>query len=179
MAAMWADFLPLVAFFVCYKFYGVYSATALLIVLTLLTTAQKFRRERKIDPLPLFGLVLLVVLGGLTVYLKDPRFLMWKPTIAYLAMAAFFALSCRSQQPMLQRMLESQLRLSPSQWKSATLVWSAFFTVAAGLNLVVAYNFSLDLWIRYKVFGTMVLTLGFILAHTAWLKDRQLPEPQN
>lgn len=174
---MWTDVLPLILFFVFYKLQGIYAATGAAIIMGILSSTYKYRKEGRLDPLPLFTLGLIVILGGLTIYLKDPRFLIWKPTVAYTATALFFALSCRAGQvPMLQRMLQSSLRLGEVQWRNATLAYVAYFLLAAILNLVVGYNVSLDLWVKYKVFGTIAMSMIFMVGHAYWLSGRQLPE---
>ena len=174
---MWTDVLPLILFFLFYKFKGIYAATAAAIVMGVLGTAYRFRKEGKVEPLPLFTLALIVVLGGLTIYLKDPKFLIWKPTVAYAATAIFFAFTCRAGQiPMYKRIFQSSMRLSEVQWRNATLALAGYFVFAALLNLVVGYSVSLDTWVKFKVFGTMILSSTFMIGHAMWLNGRQLPE---
>jgi len=174
---MWTDVLPLLLFFTFYKWKGIYAATGSAILAGIFGAIYRYRKEGKIEPLPLFTLVLICVLGGLTIYLKDPRFLIWKPTVAYSATALFFALSCRrGQAPMLERLLGSSIRLSQGQWRNGTWAYVAYFFFAAALNLVVGYTVSLDLWVKYKVFGTIALSMIFMVGHTMWLSGRQLPE---
>lgn len=174
---MWTDVLPLLLFFGFYKWKGIYAATGSAIAAGILGAIYRYRKEGKIEPLPLFTLVLIVVLGGLTIYLKDPRFLIWKPTVAYTATALFFAISCRTgQTPMLERLLGSSLKLAPAQWRSGTWAYVGYFFFAAVLNLVVGYSVNLDLWVKYKVFGTIVLSMTFMVGHTMWLSGKQLPE---
>lgn len=174
---MWTDVLPLLLFFGFYKWKGIYAATGSAIAAGIFGAIYRYRKEGKIEPLPLFTLVLIVVLGGLTIYLKDPRFLIWKPTVAYTATALFFAISCRAgQTPMLERLLGSSLKLAPAQWRSGTWAYVGYFFFAAVLNLVVGYSVNLDLWVKYKVFGTIVLSMTFMVGHTMWLSGKQLPE---
>lgn len=176
---MLTDVLPLLLFFLFYKLKGIYAATGVAIVSGILGTAYRYRTHGKVEPLPLFTLVLIIVLGGLTIYLKDPRFLIWKPTVAYLATALFFGFTCRSGQvPMFRQVCEkagAEMRLSDAQWRNATLAYVGFFLFAGILNLVVASLVSLDTWVKFKVFGTMALSFTFMLSHGAWLSKRQLP----
>lgn len=174
---MWTDVLPLLLFFFFYKWQGIYAATGSAIVAGLLSALYRYRKERHVEPLTLFTLALICILGGLTIYLQDPRFLIWKPTIAYLATAFFFALSCRqSQTPLLERLLGSSLRLSPQQWRSGTWAYVIYFCLAAIANIIIGYSVSLDLWVKYKVFGTIILSMAFMLGHTLWISRQQLPE---
>ena len=174
---MWADVLPLLVFFWCSKKYDIYVATLSAIVFSVLGTLYKYKKHGKVDSLPLFGTALMVVFGGLTVYFKNPQFLFWKPTLAYAATAAFFAYSCRDgQQPLVERLFQSSLQLNQQQWRNATWAYVGFFIFKAILNLLVAYNFSLEFWVRYKVFGTIILSLGFMVGHAMWLQGRQQPQ---
>lgn len=110
---MWTDVLPLLLFFGFYKWKGIYAATGSAIVAGILAPPIAIAK-RAGSSRSGCTLVLIIVLGGLTIYLKDPRFLIWKPTVAYSATALFFALSCRSgQTPMLERLLGSSAEAGP------------------------------------------------------------------
>ena len=171
---LWADILPLVAFFALYRLQGIYAATLGAIVLSVAAAIYKYRTQGKLEPLPLLGMGLMIVLGGLTVYLKDPRFLLWKPTLAYLATAIFFAASCRSGgTPVAQQIFQGALLLTPRLWRQATLAYVAFFVAMACLNLIVAYSVSLDTWVKFKVFGTLGLMFAFVLGHARYYGSKQ------
>lgn len=176
--SVWADILPLLVFFALYKAKGIYVATAAAVVLSILGAGYKYRLQGKIDALPLFGVGLMVVFGGLTLYFRDPRFLVWKPTLAYAATAIFFAYSCLpGRVPLVQRMFQSAMTLTPQQWRNGTLAYVGFFVFKAILNLVVAYSFTFDTWVMYKVWGTIVLSFGFMLGHAWYYSARQLVVP--
>lgn len=174
---MWTDVLPLILFFLAYKLKGIFAATAVAIVTGVIGSIYKYRRDGFIDPLATFTLVLIVVLGGLTLALKDPRFLIWKPTVAYAATALFFASSCRAGRiPLYKRMFKETLRLSETQYINATLGLAGYFLFAGALNLIVGYSVSLDTWVKFKVFGTMVLSFSFMFLQVAWYSKHQLPD---
>jgi intracellular septation protein len=174
---MWTDVLPLLLFFGFYKWKGIYAATGSAIAAGIFGAIYRYRKEGKLEPMPLFTLALIVILGGLTIYLKDPRFLIWKVSISYTAMALFFVNSCRAgQTPMLKNILGSAMTLPDERWRSGTWAYVGYFLFAATLNLVVANLVSLDTWVKYKVFGTIVLSMGFMVSHTMWLSGKQLPE---
>jgi len=174
---MWTDVLPLLLFFTFYKWKGIYAATGSAIVAGIFGAIYRYRKEGKIEPMPLFTLVLIIVLGGLTIYLKDPRFLIWKVSIAYTATAIFFATTCRAgQTPMLKNILGSAMNLPEERWRSGTWAYVGYFLFAASLNLVVANLVDLDTWVKYKVFGTIVLSMTFMVGHSMWLSGKQLPE---
>ena len=170
-----ADVFPLLLFFFAYKLKGIYVATAVAIAATLVSTGYKFRREGKVEPLPLFGLLLMIVLGGLTIYFKDQRFIIFKPTLAYMATATFFGLSCRSgQTPLLETMMGTHLSLPRPTWRRATLGYVAFFSFQAALNLLVGFSLSFDTWVKYKVFGAMVLSFVFMALHLNYYSRQQV-----
>jgi len=174
---MWTDVLPLILFFLAYKLKGIFAATAVAIVSGVIGSVYKYRRDGFIDPLATFTLVLIVILGGLTLALKDPRFLIWKPTVAYAATALFFASSCRAGRvPLYQRMFKETLRLTEAQYRNATLGLAGYFLFAGTLNLIVGYSVSLDTWVKFKVFGTMILSFGFMFLQVTWYSKHQLPE---
>jgi intracellular septation protein len=165
------DLLPVVFFFIAYKMAGIYVATGVLIVGVLLQTAISWFRHRKVSPMLLTSAVLVLVFGGLTLLIHDATFIKWKPTIVNLLFAGAFVASQFMRGPtIVQRLMGENLQLKPeSLWTRLNLMWVAFFLVCAVLNLYVAYNFSEDTWVNFKLFGLMGLTLVFALAQGFWL----------
>jgi intracellular septation protein len=177
VSTFWTDVFPLLVFFVMFKTVGIYEATAAVIVLSVLGAFVKYRIHRRVDPLPLFGTTLMVVFGGLTIYLKEPKFLIWKPTLAYLATAAFFALSTRSgREPLVKKLLGGSMRLADRDWWHATWAYAGFFAFMAVLNLVLGHVLDFNTWVNFKVWGTILLSFGFMFSHAHYLSLRQLPE---
>jgi len=165
------DLLPVVFFFIAYKMAGIYVATGVLIVGVLLQTAISWLRHRKVSPMLLTSAVLVLVFGGLTLLIHDATFIKWKPTIVNLLFAGAFVASQFMRGPtIVQRLMGENLQLKPeSLWTRLNLMWVAFFLVCAVLNLYVAYNYSEDTWVNFKLFGLMGLTLVFALAQGFWL----------
>jgi intracellular septation protein len=165
------DLLPVVFFFIAYKMAGIYVATGVLIVGVLLQTAISWFRHRKVSPMLLTSAVLVLVFGGLTLLIHDATFIKWKPTIVNLLFAGAFVASQFMRGPtIVQRLMGENLQLKPeSLWTRLNLMWVAFFLVCAVLNLYVAYNYSEDTWVNFKLFGLMGLTLVFALAQGFWL----------
>jgi intracellular septation protein len=165
------DLLPVVFFFIAYKMAGIYVATGVLIVGVLLQTAISWFRHRKVSPMLLTSAVLVLVFGGLTLLIHDAAFIKWKPTIVNLLFAGAFVASQFMRGPtIVQRLMGENLQLKPeSLWTRLNLMWVAFFLVCAVLNLYVAYNYSEDTWVNFKLFGLMGLTLVFALAQGFWL----------
>ena len=167
------DLFPVIAFFVAYKLWGIFVATAVLIVGVLAQTAVSWVRHRKVSPMLLTSAVLVLVFGGLTLWVRDPAFIKWKPSIVnWLFAAAFLVSQCLRGPTIIQRMLGENVTLVPADWRRLNLVWVGFFLVAGALNLYVAYRFDEATWVNFKLFGLMGLTLAFALLQGVWIARR-------
>ncbi|WP_448214271.1 septation protein A [Colwellia sp. MEBiC06753] len=158
------EYIPLVLFFVIYKFYDIYAATGVLIVgaalhiLYFIVTKQKVPTKNWI----IFGLI--SGFGGLTIFLQDDTFLKWKVTI----INEFFALALLISQYVFKKNLIKQLmgealELPDNIWNKLNLSWVGFFAFCGILNAYIAFNFSQEVWVNFKVFGLMGLTFAFAI----------------
>jgi intracellular septation protein len=202
------DFLPIVLFFVAFKLadlnrqaaaafassqFGflvsggvvgpaeapVLLATLVVIAATLAQVAWLAARGRRIDLMLWVSLGLVVVLGGLTVWLHNETFIKWKPTLLYWTMGLAFALApLLFRRNVLKLLLGDQLVLPEPVWKRLNTAWALFFGVMGALNLWVAYNFSTDTWVNFKLFGGIGLMLAFTIAQGLYL-GRHLPDEHN
>ena len=164
------DLFPVIAFFVAYKVWGIFVATAVLIAGVLAQTAVSWIRHRKVSPMLLTSAVLVLIFGGLTLWVRDPAFIKWKPSIVNWLFAAAFLVSQYLRGPtIIQRMLGENVTLVPADWRRLNLVWVGFFLVAGALNLYVAYRFDEATWVNFKLFGLMGLTLAFALLQGVWI----------
>ena len=164
------DLLPVIAFFVAYKVWGIFVATAVLIAGVLAQTAVSWIRHRKVSPMLLTSAVLVLIFGGLTLWVRDPAFIKWKPSIVNWLFAAAFLVSQYLRGPtIIQRMLGENVTLEPADWRRLNLMWVGFFLVAGALNLYVAYRFDEATWVNFKLFGLMGLTLAFALLQGVWI----------
>jgi len=165
------DFLPILLFFIAYKIYDIYVATAVIIVTSILQVAWVWFRHHRVENMHLVTLVLVIVLGGATLLLHDETFIKWKPTVVnWLFALAFLVSQFIGNKNLLQRMLESQITLdSPQVWRHLNFIWIGFFLLMGVLNLYVAFNFSTDTWVNFKLFGMMGLTIIFIIAQSIYL----------
>lgn len=167
------DLLPVVAFFLAYKLAGIYVATAVLIVGVLAQTAVSWVRHRKVSPMLLTSATLVLIFGGLTLWVRDPAFIKWKPTIVnWLFAAAFLASQYLRGPTVIQRLLGENVSLQPADWRRLNLMWVAFFLAAGALNLYVAFHFDEATWVNFKLFGLMGLTLAFALLQGLWISRR-------
>ena len=199
------DFLPIILFFVAFKaadankeaaaalatgHFGflvsggvvgpgeapVLLATVVVILATMAQVLVLKLRGRKIDTMLWVSLVLVVVLGGLTIWFHSETFIKWKPTLLYWVMAGAFLLGpLLFGKNLLRLLLGEQLQLPDAVWQRLSWAWVAFFSLMGALNLWVAYTFSTDTWVNFKLFGSIGLMIVFTLAQGLYL-SRHLPE---
>jgi intracellular septation protein len=171
------DFLPILLFFVAYKLYNIYVATAVIIVATILQVAWTWMRHRRIENMHLITLAFVVVLGGATLLLHDEMFIKWKPTVVNWIFALAFLGSQFIGKPIVQRLMESQVAVTTEKvWGRLNLGWVSFFTLMGFVNLYVAYNFSTDFWVNFKLFGMLGLTVFFVILQSVYLMQYLVPE---
>lgn len=159
------DLFPVILFFAAYKFTDIFVATGVAIAATIAQIAWVRFRHGKVEKMLWVSFGLIVVFGGMTLLLRDPTFIKWKPTVLYWLFAAVLlgsALFLRRN--LIRAMLEQQVALPDPVWVRLNLSWVGFFTVMGGLNLYVAYHYSEADWVSFKLFGGMGLMLLFIVA---------------
>jgi intracellular septation protein len=138
-------------------------ATVVVIVATVAQIAWVWFRHGKVDKMLWLSLVLVVVFGGMTLIFQDETFIKWKPTILYWAFATSMAFAARvMKKNAIKSMLGEQLTLPEEVWSRVNLSWIAFFIFMGVLNLLIAFNFSTDTWVNFKLFGGMGLMLVFV-----------------
>lgn len=165
------DFLPVIIFFAVYKATDdIIIATAVLIPATLLQMLYTWVKTHRIEKMQLVTLILVVLLGGATILFQDKTFIQWKPTVVnWLFGAAFLGSQFIGQKTIVQRLMESNLELPKEIWKNLNIAWVMFFLAMGVLNLIVAYNFSEETWVNFKLFGMLGLTFVFILAQGLYM----------
>ena len=125
----------------------------------------------------LVTLALVVIMGGATVILQDKTFIQWKPSVVnWLFAVAFLGSRFIGDKTILERMMGQNLNLPVSAWQKLNYAWVAFFTFSGVVNLYVAYNFSEDIWVNFKLFGLLGLTIVFIIAQSFYLYQFMNPE---
>lgn len=152
-------------------------ATVVVIAATLAQVAWLKLRGRRVEAMLWVSLVLVVVLGGATIYFQSETFIKWKPSALYWAMGlAFWLWPLVTGKNLLKLLLGAQMQLPPKVWHRLNFAWIAFFAVMGLLNIWVAYTFSTDTWVNFKLFGGIGLMLLFTLAQGLVL-SRYLEEP--
>ncbi|WP_157266298.1 septation protein A [Azohydromonas aeria] len=199
------DFLPILLFFGTFKYAGAHAqqsadfatehfgflvsggvvgaaeapvllATIVVIIATLAQVAWIVARGRKVDTMLWVSLALVVVLGGATIWFHSETFIKWKPSVLYWVMGTSLWLShVLLRKNLLRLLLGEQLQLPDAVWQRLNGMWVAFFGVMGLLNIWVAYTFSTDAWVNFKLFGGIGLMLLFTLAQGLYL-SRYLPD---
>ncbi len=158
------DFFPIILFFVAFKFAGIYVATATAIAATFAQIGWLKLRRRKVDTMMWVSLAIIVVFGGATLVLHDETFIKWKPTVLYWLFGAALALArLLWRKNLIRTMLGEQVTLPETAWRQLNWSWIGFFATMGALNLYVAYNFSTDQWVNFKLFGGLGLMLVFVV----------------
>lgn len=206
-----ADLFPLILFFIAYKFAGIYVATGVAIAASLVQVVWSRWRHGRVETMPLVTLGLLVVFGGLTIALRDPLFVMWKPTIVnWLFAGAFLGSALIGRRPLIERMMGQAISVPAMVWRRLNWGWVLFFIALGAANLYVVYiasgffpakaaliaasgsaeidlahcadqftgttlalcesaHASESLWVNFKLFGMMGLTILFVIAQAFYL----------
>lgn len=164
------DLFPVILFFIAYKFMGIFVATAVAIAATFVQVGWLWLRRKRIDGMLWASLVIIVTFGGATLLLHDEMFIKWKPTVLYWTFALVLSVSAVFFRKNLMRvMLGDQIQMPDSAWNKLNMSWAGFFACMGFLNLYVAYNFSTDAWVDFKLFGGMGLMLAFVIAQGLFL----------
>lgn len=171
------DLLPVLLFFAAYKLAGIYAATAIAIVATLAQIGWVRWRHGRVDKMLVASGVLIVVFGGMTLFLHDPTFIKWKPTVLYWLFAVVLAGGALFGRNPIRAMLAEQITLPEPVWARLNLSWIAFFAIMGIANLYVAYAFSEETWVNFKLFGGMGAMLAFVLVQ-GLLISRHLPKEE-
>ncbi len=152
-------------------------ATLVVIVATTAQIAYLLARRRKIDMMLWITFVLVVVLGGATVWFHNATFIKWKPSVLYWAMGLSFWISqAVFKKNLLQTLIGNQLELPAPVWQRLNFAWIAFFGLMGLLNLYVAYTYSTSTWASFKAFGATGLMLVFMVAQGFYLNKHMVPE---
>lgn len=164
------DFFPIVLFFIGYKLFGIYTATAIAIGASLLQVILYRIIHQRFEKMHLYSLAIISVLGGATLFFHDPWFIKWKPTGVYWLTSVIFLVSpLFTKKPLIQKMMDTNINLPQNIWYRLNYAWSVFFIVMGGANLYVAWHYSTDTWVNFKLFGGAGFTLIFVFLQAIYL----------
>lgn len=164
------DFFPVFLFFIAYKFFGIYVATAIAIAASFAQVAFYWLRYRRFETMHLITLALITILGGATLIFHNILFIKWKPTaINWVFALVFLGSHFIGEKPLIRRLMESNVILPTLVWIRLSFSWVAFFILVGLVNLYVAYNFDTNIWVNFKLFGIMGITIVFILLQAFYM----------
>jgi len=194
------DFFPIILFFVSYyqasflienTFIGqlidpakpdfiaaTIVATGMAIIASFIQVAIHWFNTHKFERMHIFSLVLITILGSITIFLGNPSFIQWKPTVLNWLFAGVFLGSMHvGERPIIQRMMNEHIELPENVWRTLNLSWVAFFFISGAANLYVAFYYNLeasaetrmDTWVNFKLFGLMGLTIAFVILQALYL----------
>lgn len=164
------DFFPILLFFIAYKLFDIYVATGVAIAATFAQIAVAWIKTRTVAPMQLVTLAVILVFGGLTLYLHDEQFIKWKPTVInWLFAVAFLVSQIFGPKTAIERMLSGNFALPQPVWRRLNLTWVLFFLCMGGANWYVMSFFDRDTWVNFKLFGMLGLTLVFVVLQSLYL----------
>lgn len=148
---------------------GIYLATVLAIAASFGQIGWVKLRGQVIETMMWVSLGLIVVFGGATLWLHDESFIKWKPTVLYWIFAAIIFGAAAFGRNIIKSLMQAQMELPAPAWSRLNLSWGGFFAFMGLANLIVAFNFSTDTWVNFKLFGSLGLMLGFVVAQSMML----------
>ena len=163
------DLFPIILFFVAFKLADIYVATGVAIVASIAQIAWLKLRGQRVEVMQWISLAIIVVFGGLTLLLHDEAFIKWKPTILYWAFASILIGGRLAGRNLLRSVMGAQLNLPTPVWDRLGWLWTGFFAAMGATNLAVAYGFDTETWVNFKLFGTLVLTVIFVIGQGVYL----------
>jgi intracellular septation protein len=171
------DLLPVAFFFVAIQIWDIFVATAVAIAATVVQVAWLLARKKKVDPMLWASLAIIVVFGGLTLYLRDKTFILWKPTVLYWLFGTVLAGGALFGRNLIRALLSEQMRLPDPIWARLNWSWVVFFALMGFVNLYVAFNYSEKVWATFKLFGGMGLMFLFVVVQSLvlakYMQDEQ------
>ena len=164
------EYGPIIVFFVTYWLADLYAATAAIIIATLVVLALSFLIERRLPIMPIVTGCIIIVFGGLTLWLKDETFIKMKPTIIQVVFGLVLLVGLYTKNIFLEKLLGASLKMEQQGWVLLTRRFAIFFFSMALLNEAIWRTQSTDFWVNFKVFGILILTILFLVAQMQLLK---------
>ncbi len=173
------DLFPVILFFIAFKAADIYVATVVAIVATFAQIGWLKFRRRKVDTMLWVSLAIIVVFGGATLLLHDETFIKWKPTILYWLFALALTLSpLLTGKNLIRAMMGAQMELPEPVWAKLNWAWAGFFAAMGCANIYIAFNYTTDTWVTFKLFGGMGLMLVFVIGQAVYLSRYIQDKPQ-
>lgn len=186
------DFIPLILFFIVFKIEprsvelfgytftlgGIYSATAVLIVVSIIVYGAIFLKQKKLDNGQMITLAACLLLGGLTLTFHSETFIKLKaPIVNWIFALAFLGSQFIGKEPIVQRLMGKAVSLPDAIWRKLNIAWVIFFIICGAANLFVAFTFD-SIWVDFKVFGSLAMTIIFMVGQAIYLSRHIKEEEQ-
>lgn len=164
------DYFPIICFFIAYKLYGIFVATAVTMAASLIQVSFFWLKNRRFEKTHIITLVLVMLLGGSTLIFHKEIFIKWKPSIIYWLFSVLLVGSqFIGEKPVIQRMLGDKISVPAKIWSRLNMMWAIFFALLGVLNLYVVYHFNTNSWVNFKLFGTLGITLVFVVIQAIYM----------
>ncbi|MEY4929266.1 MAG: hypothetical protein RL279_1005 [Pseudomonadota bacterium] len=171
------DLFPVILFFIAFKFFGIFTATAVAILATLGQIIYSKLRHGKVEKMLLVSGAIIGLLGSITLILHDKSYIMWKPTVLYWVMAAVLLLSnLFFKKNYIQQIMSKMIDAPTAIWTRLNYAWIIFLISLGFLNLYVAFNFDENTWVNFKLFGVTLMMFLFIIGQSLALKNYLIEE---
>lgn len=171
------DFFPVMFFFIAFKIKGIYVATAVAIISSIIQVVLHWFLHRTIEKMHIITLIMISVLGGATLIFHDPVFIQWKPTGIYWVTAlVFLGSQFIGKKTIVQKMMESNIALPNPIWIRLNIAWVIFFVLMGIVNIYVAYHYTMNTWVNFKLFGGLGSTLVFVLLQSIYLTKHAIED---
>ncbi len=171
------EFFPILLFFVTYKLYDIYIATATAIVAAIIQVIVGRYQQKRWVPVHLITLAIIVIFGGATLLLQDEVYIKWKPTVLnWLFALVFLGSQFVGKKTIAERMMGNQIQLPNNLWTRLNSGWIMFFIISGLSNLYVMRHFDTATWVNFKLFGLLGMTICFIIAQSIYISRHMTPE---
>jgi intracellular septation protein len=170
------DLGPLIVFFAAFEFFGIYVATGVFMAAVLASLGIGYLRERKLSPMPLFTAVLVVIFGGLTIYLKNDMFIKMKPTVLYAFFGTLLLGGLAFNRLFIKYAFGQAFDLTEEGWRKLTWRWGFFALALAVANEIIWHNFSTAVWVDFKVWGIIPAIFLFGLLQAPLIMKHDISE---
>lgn len=166
------EIVPLIAFFVTFKYYGMIVATYTIVGLSIASVGLTYFFHKKIPVVTIFITILIVILGSITIFTGNTTFIKVKPTIINILFATIILGGLVFEKLFVKQVFGNSINLSDEDWKDFSKRWAFFFLFLAIFNEVIWRNFSDDIWVKFKAFGIILFTIIFLVLNKRFLAQK-------
>jgi intracellular septation protein len=176
MIKLFVEFGPIIVFLVTYKYSDILMATKLMIIVTLFCLMISYLIDRKLSVPLMLSALILIVSGSVTLLTGDPKYIKMKPTIVYLIFSVALYIGAIKNKPIIKDVLGSVISMQEEYWISLSTRFALYFLGMALINEIVWRNFSEDMWVNFKVFGALPITLIFVAMQIPFILRNQITD---